>query len=262
MDILVLIARDPLDPSSKVPLWRQLKHRLQQLMASGVAGEGDALPPERNMADALGLSRTTVRRCLDALADEGRIVRTRGRGTFVARPLGLGAARDRYAYSFTAEAEASGREPSIRVLSFGQSPATVALAERLELEEGEGLWEIRRLRLADGEPLAYHRVYVPVRCCPELTRGDAEHSILSALAAKGGIYPSSMDGSYEAIALDSSEARLLRQRAGSPALRLVRTNFATNGMPYEVALTIFRADRYQLRVRSDDGVDSFRKVML
>lgn len=79
MDILVLIARDPLDPSSKVPLWRQLKHRLQQLMASGVAGEGDALPPERNMAGALGLSRTTVRRCLDALADEGRIVRTRGR---------------------------------------------------------------------------------------------------------------------------------------------------------------------------------------
>ncbi|WP_314026389.1 UTRA domain-containing protein [Olsenella uli] len=93
-------------------------------------------------------------------------------------------------------------------------------------------------------------------------RGDAEHSILSALAAKGGIYLSSMDGSYEAIALDSSEARLLRQRAGSPALRLVRTSFATNGMPYEVALTIFRADRYQLRVRSDDGVDSFRKVML
>lgn len=71
-----------------------------------------------------------------------------------------------------------------------------------------------------------------------------------------------MDGSYEAIALDSSEARLLRQRVGSPALRLVRTSFATNGMPYEVALTIFRADRHQLRVRSDDGVDSFRKVML
>ncbi len=62
------------------------------LISAGNYAPGDRLPPERELIERLGMSRTMLRRALEALEREGAIWRHVGKGTFVASDIGPGAA--------------------------------------------------------------------------------------------------------------------------------------------------------------------------
>jgi DNA-binding FadR family transcriptional regulator len=66
--------------------------RIRALIEAGSYAPGDRLPPERELIDDLGMSRTTLRRALEALEREGAIWRHVGKGTFVAANDGTAAA--------------------------------------------------------------------------------------------------------------------------------------------------------------------------
>src|SRR5688572_18807874 len=72
-----------LDESSDLPLYQQLQRSLRAAIEKRVVGPDDALPPERDLADELSVSRITVRKAIDGLVDEGLLVRRQGAGTFV-----------------------------------------------------------------------------------------------------------------------------------------------------------------------------------
>ncbi|WP_130811059.1 GntR family transcriptional regulator [Olsenella sp. Marseille-P4559] len=257
MNSLDLLVHTRVDPRLPKPLWEQLGQGIRQLIAAGALLPGDRLPSERTLVESLKISRSTVRLALASLEKDGLVSRTRGRGTVV-----LDAAESSgYGYSFTAEMRAAGREPSSRVLRFACTPANPNQSAALNVEVGTDLWEVRRLRLADGQPMTYHRVFIPCGLCPSLSSSDAEASIQRALAEKSGLTPASMDGAYEAIQLDATEARLLKTRSGAPALRLVRVNYTSAGVPYELAYITSRADRYKLVVHYDGTSASFRKAL-
>ncbi len=114
MDVMGTLEREPLDPGSEVPLYLQLKERILQVMATHALDGQTPLPTEQEISRRLGLSRGTVRRCFRDLVDEGRVVRRRGLGTFVAHPRG--ARGMDIAFSFTAEVTALGMRPSSEVL--------------------------------------------------------------------------------------------------------------------------------------------------
>jgi len=60
-----------LDESSALPLYQQLQRALRTAIEKRVVGPDDALPPERDLADELSVSRITVRKAIDGLVDEG-----------------------------------------------------------------------------------------------------------------------------------------------------------------------------------------------
>ena len=66
------------------PLFRQIQHGIRAAILAGALGEGMRLQPEREMAAALGVNRTTVMRSYQELAAEGLVVARPGRGTVVA----------------------------------------------------------------------------------------------------------------------------------------------------------------------------------
>ena len=83
------------DRTSEAPVYRQLAEHLLALIDAGRLRPGERLPPSRDLAAALGLSRNTVSRALDDLAAAGLVDAHVGRGTFVAPrvPRLRGAAR-------------------------------------------------------------------------------------------------------------------------------------------------------------------------
>ena len=72
-----------IDPTQPIPIYFQLKTLLLEEILSGRYDPGARLPTEHELCARFGISRTPVTRALSELAEEGVILRTRRRGTFV-----------------------------------------------------------------------------------------------------------------------------------------------------------------------------------
>lgn len=74
-----------MDPkwSEDLPIYRQLRDRVVDMILEGVLGDGDALPSVRNVAAEYRLNPLTVLKGYQELVDEGLVEKKRGRGMFV-----------------------------------------------------------------------------------------------------------------------------------------------------------------------------------
>lgn len=204
---------------------------------------GDALPSERELAEDLDVSRMTARRVLSELMDEGRVSRAVGRGTFVAEP------RIRLPIqltSFTDDMTARGLTPGARTISFVTGSPSVPAADALDLEAGDAVHVITRLRTADDVPMAIERVHLIASLAPHLTRADLEdHSLYAYLAQRHGIV---VDGGMQTIRAKhatAEDARLLQVTPRDPVLHLTRTS-TWRGRVVEYTVSCYRGDRYEL----------------
>lgn len=258
MDIMDALEREPLDQSSDIPLYMQLKERIMQVMATRALDDQTPLPTEQEISSKLGLSRGTVRRCFRDLVDEGRVVRRRGLGTFAAHSRG--ARGMDIAFSFTAEVTALGMKPSSEVLGLKKIASRANVSRRLRIPDETDVWEIRRIRRADGDPMQYVVAYVPCDVCPELSKSDLESSLYALIVDASGCKPAKAVEVYEAVNLDAREAKALGVPAGTAALRTLRTTYDSGGRPFETSVIVSRADRNRLQVTLDSGGASFSKV--
>src|SRR5690606_36617714 len=78
--------RKTLDFNSPLPLYYQLKDIFIEKIANSEWLSGEMIPPEPDLIDMFKVSRTTVRQAVHALVNEGRLVKRRGKGTFVISP--------------------------------------------------------------------------------------------------------------------------------------------------------------------------------
>ena len=74
-----------MDPkwSEDLPIYRQLRDRVVEMILEDVLGDGDALPSVRNVAAEYRLNPLTVLKGYQELVDEGLVEKKRGRGMFV-----------------------------------------------------------------------------------------------------------------------------------------------------------------------------------
>src|SRR5262245_45772792 len=141
------------------PLGQRLLAAFSEMIDAGLVPAGKALPSERDLAEALGVSRSTLRDCLSELC-ERRLVRTkRGVGTIVVGQVRKALSR---LSGFTEDMRARGIEPSSRVLERKIGPATPEIAIRTGLPLGTRIMTVARLRYAGGEVLSFERVNVPL----------------------------------------------------------------------------------------------------
>ena len=137
------------------------------------------LPSERALCQEYAVSRMTLRQACGLLEQEGLIERRRGRGTFVS-PKKM-RKRQQEMRGFTEEIRARGGIPSSRLLDFRRTEPDLATQEFLGLPAGELVYQIERLRLNDGMPLALENVAVPCYLCPHLDRFDLATQSLYAI---------------------------------------------------------------------------------
>jgi GntR family transcriptional regulator len=234
----------PLSRSSAGTLYHQILLGLTEQIESGEIGVGDRLPSEADLVSDFGVSRTTARRALDELRRQGLVRREPGRGTFLASPR----LRSNLAYlhSFTEEIERWGYTPGARLVSREERAADEDVAARLEIEVGEKVLFVRRLRLADERPIFVCDSHLPVGRFPALK--DADYGTISLSRLFEESTGRKVEYSRQWIGAASATpdvAALLEIPAGVPVLKVRRITLVTGDAPIELVEAHFHPERYQ-----------------
>ncbi|MGD9890658.1 MAG: GntR family transcriptional regulator [Dehalococcoidia bacterium] len=234
------------DRTNPLPLHHQLQHQLRAAIEGGRLIAGDALPSEHVLMAQAGVSRHTLRQAIDELVREGRLVRQRGRGTFVTEPP-VAQTLGRF-YSFARDQAAQGRHPTSRVLRFRRLAPAAEIGAALGLSRRDRVIEVVRLRLLDGEPVIYETSLLRADRVPGLTRAElAGGSIYDLLERRGDLRVSHAEEVVRAVALDDDVADALAVPRGSPGFAVERTVFAGESA-VELRSSRIRGDRYSFRV--------------
>jgi GntR family transcriptional regulator len=231
--------------TSKLPLYHQLYGILRASIVTGDWQPGVMMPPESDLIDRYAVSRTTVRQVLDMLVNEGLIYRHRGRGTFVAHPtVDQGLSR---IISFTDDMRRRGFRPGTQVLASGLIPAPADIAVQLQVEPGEELALLKRLRLADEEPMSLEESCLVHRCCHGVLQHDyALQPLRGTLERDHGIRLVHARQTIRAITATREVADLLAVSLRAPLLYIERVSFSQQDIPVEYLRLYHRGDRYAL----------------
>jgi len=232
------------------PAAEDIRQRLLHQIGRGQLRTGDRLGAERELAQALGVSRSTVRQALSALEAAGVVRRVPGRGggTFVrqqkvdrdlSRVVGVPALLRR-----------QGMTAGSRVVSTGLTSADTETAAALDLPQGGYVFDIVRIRLADGVPISLEHVRLPAQLFPGLLDLPLGGSLYELLEEHYDTVPGEAVEHIEVAPADEDEASILAVEPGSALLSITRTAKDAQGRPFEYSSDLFRADRTSITVRT------------
>lgn len=165
-----------IDRTSHVPLYIQLKEIIKKQIETNNLQPGEAIPSERELSEKYKLSRMTIRQAINDLVNEGILVKEHGRGTFVAKKKiekGLPELR-----SFSEDMIDRGLKPGAKVLEFKLIEPNNTVISKLKLQESQLVYHIKRIRYADGEPMAFENVYITASRCPGLDKYNLQNNSL------------------------------------------------------------------------------------
>lgn len=227
------------------PLYLRVKRDLAARIGQGAWPPGTYIPSESDLQQRYRVSRTTVRKAVDDLVDEGLLAIIHGMGTRVVAPrLSLKPAT---LMSFTQMMLTQGIEPGRRGESLGTEPATPEIAAALGLQTGVEVVRFSRVRTADGAPVSLNVSYLPL----ELFRGhDLAHLLdgQSLYAQLEGVYNlvvQTTEDTFGIARADTDAAPALEVKVGDPLLIIARHGFDKSERPIEYSRIAIRADRYR-----------------
>ena len=230
--------------ATAVPLYIQIAEGLLDRIESGELSPGNRLSPERELSEALGVNRMTLRRALQLLETRGLLVRRRGDGTYVAGPK-----IERQAgqlVPFTRGMERRGYVPGARVITFERRPTKAGVARELELPVSAPVYFVRRLRLINQEPVMLERLTVPARRFPEFERFDlSSRSVYDVMEKEYGITVVRARQSLEPVVATEYEAELLGVEPGAPLMLERRLGLDQDDQPVEHGKDLYRGDRFR-----------------
>jgi GntR family transcriptional regulator, N-acetylglucosamine utilization regulator len=234
--------------SGPLPRYYQLKEIIRERIRSGEWAPGSLIPSERELCERYGISRMTTRQSVGELVTEGLLYREQGKGTYVGRPKI--AQQLLRLTGFTEDMRAREQRPGAKVLGAEMWPADETAADRLRIKVGQPVFRLRRLRLADAEPLALETSFLSFIGCERLLEKDLERdSLYQLLDVVYDVPPVEAEQELEADLAAADEAELLGVEIGSAVLRTRRVTITRRQLPVEYATSVYRGDKYRFYTR-------------
>lgn len=234
-----------LDKKSPIPVYYQLKNIIQEKIKNGEYGEGELIPSERELSEAFGISRMTVRQALSQMESEGLIVRQKGRGTFVAGHKIV----QNNIKSFSESVRDRGLVPSTRVLYFKKERVSEDIAGILNFSGDELFYIIKRLRCANDIPVGLEEVFIPAQFCPGLEKFSLDASLYQLINDQYGISIVFMDHIIEASAASAEEKRLLGIGSNIPVLKVSGICYISGDRKFSYERDVYRGDQFSFNAR-------------
>ncbi len=229
------------------PLYAQLKSIIREKISSGEWAPNSMIPSENELSQIYGVSRMTVRNVITQFVSEGILYRIQGKGTFVNESKleisGL------HYVGIRSQLEEMGHSVSTELLSCEKTLPDERLAKKLQINPGEEIFAIRRIRGANGVNISYHESFVPVKLCPDLDQKDLENEQLcTTISSNYLLSRNRVIETLESYNADKEKARYLKVKTGFPLILLQDQIFSADNTVFEYTRVYFRGDKVKIRI--------------
>ena len=227
-----------------IPLYIQIRDLFAAKISAGEWPPGEIIPSEVRLCRQLGVSQGTVRQAIGELVENNVLMRKQGLGTFVAHH---DHERDLFHFFHIADRQGHKVLPDSETLSLRRKIAAKKEIEQLRLDEGAGVYVIRRIRKLDGRPTLLETITLPEKPFARLGELQAEHlpNTLYALYEKEfGVTIHRADERLHAVAAGARDAGLLNIEPGTALLEIERIAYTLNGTPVELRKSLCMTDRH------------------
>ena len=218
------------------PLYYQIREHIREKINNGEYPPNSMIPSEAELCEIYNVSRVTARRAILDLVQEGLLTRGKGKGTFVSESYGLTTVNG--LQSFTQELLGLNMRPSAKLLNCKIHKAGSSLRQKLDLEEGESVITISRLRLSDNEPCMVEVMNFPYKLVPGLEEKDLNQSIYRLLKDNYQCEVIYARDIMEPIIIGEYESKLLELTMPSAGMRTYRIGRDANQKPIEYSIHI------------------------
>jgi GntR family transcriptional regulator len=233
---------------SRISLQDQILRAIVKDIEGGNLLPGDRLPTERGLAEATGASLAPVRAALKQLELAGYVIRTQGRGTFVAeRPVRY---ELRLMSSSTESLRRAGVTFSVDVVDQSIAIPPASAAESLNLEPQTTAFHILRVVTVRDAPSILLESWVGEAFMGDLVNDDIFDrggSLYGALK-KNGVEQRRALGQVSIHKLLESEADLLGMSFGAPLLALTSVTYTGDGTPIDWSRGLYDSARFSLEM--------------
>lgn len=248
-DELVRTKEQPmlLDKNSPQPLHVQFENIVRGKIDNEDWQPNSIIPSENELSKIYGISRMTVRGVLNRIVAAGLLKRVPGKGTFVAEgkieshPLSYMGIRE--------QLEQMGLQTTTKLLGIDTIEATSRMAKLLELQKGDHVYKLSRVRYLKSLPLSLHVSYLPKALTPHLEKRDLLGTQLCDILKHDYQHPIiRQEETLESVLPSTEEATILDVTVAFPLLRLENFFYTTNNIPMEYSRVVFRGDKIKIRL--------------
>ena len=236
-----------LDRDAATPLYHQIFLQLRDEILSGERPYGSTMPTEQELSELFSVSRITARRVLNDLAQQNFVTRKRRLGTrvtFRSPVKPIEANIDQAIDSLLA----LGHGTVVNVIDVAREPASTTVASMLRVEPGEEVLRAVRVRCLDGEPLGHVVSYVPAKLAGVVTQTSLVRGPILRLLDEAGYHAEHAEQTIAATLADPQLAEALGVELRSALLKISRTVYDRQDMPFLVTFAHYRADRFNIRL--------------
>lgn len=237
-----IIGRLNVDDKTSEPYYKQLIRHIVHLIETGEITHGLGLPSERDLADALNLSRTTIKRCYDELRQTG-LLSANGRGGTSVNNLSVARAPLAHLKGFTEEMLEIGKMPSSRLESH-EVISDRTIASIFQRPSNASFLRLVHVKLADEVPMTREVAWYDLAAAPKLMDWDAKSSIYTFLQDVCEVKLSWAEQSMEAMLSSDVETKTFGFEESSPCLLQKRRIYSGENKLIEYVEGAFRGDAY------------------
>ncbi|RMC24869.1 MULTISPECIES: GntR family transcriptional regulator [unclassified Lactobacillus] len=216
-------------------VYRTVMHDIKQNILENKY-DGMRLPDERSLAEHYQVSRSSMKRAMELLSQQGIVFKKRGSGTFI-NPLYLkNQSLFRYEGSnlgLTDSLKVPGKTQGIKLLNFKVIKASDAIVQDLFLNPNDFVYEFRRLRLLNKQPFLIETGYLPIKVVPELKPEHLKNSLFNYLEDTQNKVVTKAFLNITVEPSSSEDQKCLRLKPTEPVGVMEGIFFLDDGTPFE-----------------------------
>jgi GntR family transcriptional regulator len=229
------------------PLYQQIKTLITRSLQAGEWRPGELIPSEIELAARYKVSQGTVRKAIDALADENLVVRRQGKGTFVATH-----SEQQIQFRFLRLMSDDGDTGNVtrRVIDCRRMRAPADISRALELKAGDSVVEVRRVMLFRAVPVVLDDIWLPGNLFKGLTAerlAEYRGPMYGMFESEFGVRMIRAEEQLRAVAADPAAAELLQVEQGTPLLSVERLSRTYDDKPVELRRGLYNTEAHYYR---------------